>query len=81
MKRVKTIVERDAPALSYEIVEGNLKNLQGRVLTILEAAAIIPDSRLVAAKSLVKEAFNDKLTHFFSLYGHDSEQETPKYSK
>ena len=77
--RIKSEILRNAPALSYDIVEHNLRNLQGQVLTILEA--VLPKgSQLDATKDLVKDKFNNKLTWFFDLYGDSTKKETPSYA-
>jgi hypothetical protein len=76
---MKRIVEQTIPKLSYEIVEGNFKHLQGQILTLIEA--VVPEGRqLDSTKSAIKGYFNDKLTLLFDWYGPD-DRETPKYSK
>jgi predicted metal-dependent enzyme (double-stranded beta helix superfamily) len=78
--KITSIVERNIPQLSYIIVEGNLKHLQGQILTLLEAS--MDSQKLDAVKSLVRGYFNNKLTYFFDMYGQDgsSENEIPLYS-
>jgi hypothetical protein len=76
---MKREIIRDTHKLSYEIVEGALKHLQGQVLTVLEATVPAGEQQK-ATKSLIKGFFNEKLTHFFSMYGDTSKQETPHYS-
>lgn len=78
--RRKTItIEREYPELNYELVEGQLKNLQGQVLTVIEAiGGTIEQTK--AAKSLVRSFFNRNLTHLFEMYGHETDLEVPNYS-
>lgn len=82
--RVKTTIKKSMPPLSYELIEGNFKHLQGQVLTAIEA--VIPNDNTgqqSAIKSLIKGFFNDKLTHLFEMcgnYGLLIKQETPDYS-
>ena len=73
------VIEREVPLLDYLMLEGNFKNLQGKILTIVEAA-ITNREQLEAVKSLIKSAVNDKLTWMFDLFGHTSNQEVPAYS-
>lgn len=80
MEKIKRTVEQEIPPLSYELIEGILKNLQGKVLTQFEASITNP-MQLNAAKDLVKSHFNDKLTMLFDWYGEDSELEIPNYSQ
>lgn len=78
--KIKTItIERQYPELNYELVEGILKNLQGQVLTVIESIGGTME-QTKAAKSLVRSFFNQKLTHFFEMYGHETDLETPNYS-
>lgn len=76
-KNVITI-ERTVPDLSYEIVEGQLKHIQGQILTLVEAIVPVKEQR-ESAKMLVKGFINDKLTLLFDMYG-PVERETPDYS-
>lgn len=79
VKKDKIIIEREVPPLNYEFMEGNLKNLQGQVLTLIESLGITMEQSN-AAKSLVRSFFNRNLTHLFDFYGHTTEQELPEYS-
>lgn len=78
-ERIKRVIERDTPALDYDIIESNLKHLQGQVLTVIEATVPQID-QCEATKMLIKGFFNDKLTHLFDMYGFESGKETPDYS-
>lgn len=75
----KYTIEREVPELNYEMIEGSLKNLQGQVLTVIESIGGTME-QTKAAKSLVRSFFNQKLTHLFDWYGHESGLETPNYS-
>jgi hypothetical protein len=78
-KRKTITIEREYPELNYELMEGSLKNLQGQVLTVIEViGGTMEETR--AAKSLVRSFFNQKLTHLFDMYGHETDLETPNYS-
>lgn len=72
-------IEREYPALSYEVVENNLKHVLGQVLTIVEALGV-SDNQAKATKSLIKDRFNDKMTFLFDMYGRDTDLECPNYS-
>lgn len=77
--RTTITVEREIPKLSYELMEGNLKNLQGQVLTVVEAIGGTME-QTKAAKSLIRSFFNQQLTRLFEMYGYESHQELPNYS-
>ena len=79
VRKTVLTIEREIPELSYEIVEGNLKNLQGQVLTVIESIGGTIEQTM-AAKSLIRSFFNQKLTHLFDMYAHTTEQELPNYS-
>lgn len=76
---MKQTIEREVPELDYEIAEGNLKHIQGQVLTIIEVAITDPQ-QLKAVKSIIKRCFNDKLTYLFDMYGRNTGLEMPNYS-
>lgn len=78
-KRFIKQVEKSIPNLSYDIVEGNLKHLQGQMLTLVEAV-ILDKGQLEATKSLVRGRFNEKLTHLFDMYG-PGDRELPNYEE
>ena len=73
-KTVKKVI----PKLSYSIVEGNFKHLQGQILTLIEAT-ITNEQQLKATKNLIKGYVNDKLTWLFDQYG-EAEREIPDYN-
>ena len=74
-----------APPISYELIEGNFKHVQGQVLTIVEAV-LEDDRQLKAAKDLIKNSFNEVLTRMYQLCLYngvaDTEDiETPNYER
>lgn len=71
--------EREIPDMSYELIEANLKHIQGQILTLVEAVIANEESKK-ATKSVIKGYFNDKLTHLFDLYGPE-DKETPNYEQ
>lgn len=75
-------VEKEIPDISYELVEGIVKHLQGQILTLAEAT--VEDSRLKATKDLIKGHFNDTYTRLFEpfmYHGTVSEGALPDYNK
>jgi hypothetical protein len=60
-------VEKEVPDVSYELIEGQVKYLQGKVLTVIEAVITDP-GQARATKSLIKRDFNDTLTLMFEVF-------------
>jgi hypothetical protein len=79
VKKNTITITREVPELNYEMLEGNLKHLQGQVLTVVESLGGTME-QTKAAKSLVRSFFNRNLTHLFDFYGHTSEKEVPDYT-
>ncbi len=75
-------IEREVPEVSYELIEGIIKNLQGHVLTVTEA--VVSNDKLTATKSLIKNHFNDSLTRTFEVFmnnGLVEEAQLPDYER
>lgn len=75
--RIIRSIEKDMPILNYSLVEGNLKHIQGQVLTLIEAI-ILDKQQLSATKDIIKYYFNAKLTHLYDMYGEEN-REMPDY--
>jgi hypothetical protein len=76
-------VEMEIPPVSYELMEGMVKYLQGQVLTVVEAT-IVESKQQQATKSLIKSSFNDTLTRMFEIFmrhGEVPDGEIPKYEE
>lgn len=57
-------IEKQIP-MDYEIIESNIKFIQGKVLTIIEAS-IHSDSQCKAVKDLIKHVFSESLTKIYN---------------
>ena len=75
----KLTIEREIPDLSYDIVEGSLKHLQGQMLTLIETLGL-SEMQTESTKSLIKNFINQKLTHLFDMYGPEDTNRIPAYS-
>jgi hypothetical protein len=73
-------VEKEVPFVNYELIEGQVKHLQGQILTISEA--VLEGAQLNATKSLIKDRFNETLTRIFEVFmynGNVPEGAVPNY--
>jgi hypothetical protein len=57
------------PQLSYTAIETQVRFLQGKVLTVIDAA-MPPSTQNKATKDLIKKAFSNQLSWMAELCGH-----------
>lgn len=51
--------------MSYQETENEIKFIQGKVLTVIEASALNP-VQLKAVKDIIKHIFSEELTHIYN---------------